>query len=128
MKMHCSTCNRAAFILVALWSITLAELVSAQAPADTDSPKVSEPFVFTLSPPHDNAVNVVAKSIEQHDEILRVKELESVNAPVLAKALDLLRYIPIRFSISDADDFFIPNYLRRNYDTVPPEAHLFDTR
>lgn len=126
--MRSPNCNQAGLVLVAWWCLAAAGPVSAQAPAGTNSPKLSEPFVFTLNPPRDNAVNVIAKSIEQHDEILRAKELESANAPVLSKALDLLRYIPIRVDGSDPGDFAIPNYLRPGYAVIPRDAHLFDTR
>lgn len=128
MQMPGSACRRSGFVLVALVSLAVARLACAEAPADTNSPKLSEPFVFNLRSQRDNAVNVIAKSIGQHDEILRAKELESANAPVLTKALDLLRYIPVKFSSSDPDDFFTPNYLQPGYATAPRKTQLFDKR
>ena len=128
MKIHRSTCHLVRFVLLALGSLAVARGGFAQAPADPNSPKLSAPFVFTLSPKRDSAVSVTVESIEQHDAILRAKELESAHAPLLTKAFDLLRYIPIRVSSGDADDFFTPNYLRPGYASVPRETQLFDQR
>ena len=69
-------------------------------------------------------------SLGQEDELRRRDELETINQPVLSKALDLLRYLPIRLGGSDGDDddFSLPAYLQPGYARVPPDAHLFDPK
>ncbi len=106
--------------------LVTSQLVSGQTPFETNPPKLGEPFTFTLSPQHDYALSAVTKSIEQHDEILRARELDEANAAIFSKAVDLLRYIPIKLGGSDPEDFFTPNYLRQGYAATPPKAHLVD--
>ena len=120
--------SRALAFAIAGGLFITAPLILAQAPAYTDSPKLSEPFTFTLSPSHDYALSAVTKAIEQHDQNLRAKELEDAQAGAFNRAADLLRYLPIRLSNGAADDFFTPAYLRRDYATLPADAHLFDRR
>lgn len=104
-----------------------AHVARGQAPAN--SPKLDQPFTFTLAPHRDYAVSAITRSVEQHDEFLRREELEAVNAPMLSKVLDLLRYVPLQLGASDDDgDFFTPSYLRRDYARLPSEFHLFDNR
>lgn len=120
-------CSWARGAIVAAFLVT-APLVSGQTPVETNSPKLGEPFTFTLSPQHDYALSAVTKSIEQHDEILRAKELDEAHASIFSKAVELLRYIPIKLSGSDPEDFFAPNYLRQGDVGIPPAVGLFDKR
>ena len=99
-----------------------------QASVDTDPVKLSKPFTFSLSPQQDHAVSEVVKKIELHDETQRKTDLETANSPVFSKALDLLRYVPIKLSKSDGDDFFLPTYLTPGYRDVSSKVSLFDTR
>lgn len=115
-------------LVLVCWSLMIARVVTAQVAADAASPNLSDRFVFTLGPQRDDAVHLVAHAIEEHDEMLRTRELESANASVFNRVIDLLRYVPLRVSSSDGGDFFSPIYLRPGYTAIPAETHLFDTR
>src|SRR5450432_2575475 len=68
--------------------------------AAAQSVRLTDPFVFTLSPHPDNAVNEIVKKITLYDETQRKLESETANSPALTRALDLLRYLPIKLSNS----------------------------
>jgi hypothetical protein len=121
-------CKRAAFVFAVAMSLSTARVVTAQVAADADAPTLSDRFVFTLGPQRDDAVHVVAHAIEEHEEVLRARELESANASVFNRLIDLLRYVPLRVSGSDGGDFFNPTYFRPGYMEIPHETRLFDTR
>ncbi len=101
----------------------------AQTAADGNSPKLAEPFTFTLGQPRDYALDALITSLEQHDVVRRSEELEAAHAPALSQALDLLRYVPISLGGSEgAADFFTPAYLQPDYARLPATPSLFDTR
>lgn len=101
-----------------------------QAAADAGTPKLDQSFTFTLQSGRDHAMGNFVSSLRQDDELRRHDELETINQPVLSKALDLLRYLPISLGGSDGDeeDFSLAAYLQPGYVRVPPDAHLFDTK
>lgn len=119
---------RKRWLLIAASTVAACQFASGQTAAEPTSPKFQEDFNFSLSAYRYNAVNVLAKSMAEHEELFRGKELETSNAPVLTKVLDLLRYVPIHLSASDGDDFFTPSYLRSDYVRVPLESRIIDTR
>lgn len=125
MRMPRSLHVRTRFVLVAA-SVALVVQTAAR-PAEAESPPtLDEHFTLTLSPPRDYAIREFTKSLERSDELRRSKELEAANAPILSSVLDLLRYVPIRFSASDDSvDFFTPGYLRPDYPREPRAAPLF---
>jgi hypothetical protein len=50
-------------------------------------------------------------------------------ATFFSRAIDLLRFVPLKLSSSNSnmDDFFTPSYLRQDYNAPSSQAHLFDT-
>lgn len=82
-------------LMVAFILGCMASLAYGQAESP-DSPKLSEHFTFNLSPQRDFTVNELVKTLERRDEIRSQRELESANAGIFSKTLDLLRFVPIR--------------------------------
>lgn len=126
--MHVSLPIRALTVAVLCSCGIAAHRVHGQGTVNADSPKLTEPFTFNLAPHRDYAVSELTKSLEQHDELQRSKELEAATAPVLATVFDLLRYVPFRLGGSDSGDESVASYLRPDYTKLPPETHLLDTR
>lgn len=93
---------------------------------DTHSVKLSEQFTFNLS--QREGLREIVEKIELHDEARRRDELETANAPVFTKPLELLRYVPIKLGKSEGDDFLLPSYLTLSYRDVPTEVDLFGRR
>ena len=102
----------------------------AQATSDSEEPKLAKSFTFTLSPYRQRAAGEMLDIMRQHDEAMRVRDLQALDATLFSRAIDLLRFVPFKLSSSNdnMDDFFTPNYLRADYSEPSSEAHLFDTR
>lgn len=120
--------TRTLFASLLGWTVLAVHFARGQALADTNNPKLTEHFSFSRSQDEGYAVSEIVKTIELHDHARRAEALEAANTPVFAQALDLLRYVPIKLSKSDGDDFFLPSYLHPGYREVPAETHLLDPR
>lgn len=115
---------------LAVFAFLMSPRSAAVGQTTADTPKLDQPFTFTLQGQREHALGDFVNSLRNQDELRRRDELESINQPVLSKALDLLRYLPISLGGSDGDedDFSLPAYLQPGYARVPPDAHLFDTK
>jgi hypothetical protein len=94
------------------------------APA-TEAPKANAELRFNLSK-HEPTVSKIVEIIQKHDDERRTLELAAANADSFMKAIDLLRFFPLRLSSSPDDDFLMPDYLRTGYNRPSPEVHLFN--
>jgi hypothetical protein len=110
--------------------IAIAALSSgrAQSASSSESPKLTQDFSFTLGAHRDRVIQDIVGAINSHDEAQQSFELRTANESVFTRAINLLRFVPFKLSSSDmkSDDFFIPNYLRVDFDNPVSEAHLFD--
>ena len=61
--------------------------------------------------------------MQRREDERRALDVVAMNANPLTKAIDLLRFIPFRLSISPDDDFLVPNYLQPDYNRSSAEAH-----
>ena len=120
------------FVIRALLSviIAIAALSSgrAQSASPRESPKHTQDFSFTLGTHRDRVIQDIVGAINSHDEAQHAFELRTANESIFTRAIDLLRFVPLKLSSSDmkSDDFFTPNYLRGDFDKPVSEAHLFD--
>ena len=114
-----------------MWAaVACAALASAEAQSvrTTDAPKLTEGFTFTLDAKRDRAVREFVETLSERSETKRLLDLDTANASLFTRAVDLFRFVPFKLSSSDCklDDFFTPNYLRADYNRPVPEARLFD--
>ena len=103
-----------------------AYISQAQNAPVAEAPKASAEFSFDLRQ-RDPAASKIIEIIQRQDDGTRARELTALNANPVAKAIDLLKFIPFRLSINPNDDFLMPNYLLPDYNRSSPEAHLFNT-
>ena len=97
----------------------------AQNTPGTEAPKASAELRFNLGK-QQPTVSKIVEMIQKQDDERRTPELAAVNADSFTKAIDLLRFIPLRLSPSPDDDFLMPDYLRTGYNRPSPEVHLFN--
>ena len=94
------------------------------APA-TETPKATAELRFNLAKP-EPTVSKIVEIMQKQDDERRTLEVAAMNADSFTKAIDLLRFIPLRLSTGPDDDFLMPDYLRTGYNRPSPEVHLFN--
>jgi hypothetical protein len=94
-----------------------------------EEPKLTTSFTFSLSPYRQRAVGEMLDVVKQQDDAMRIRDRQTANATFFSRTIDLLRFVPFKLSSGNGnmDDFFIPNYLRPDYNAPSSQAHLFDT-
>jgi hypothetical protein len=97
----------------------------AQNTPATEAPRASAKLHFNLDK-HEPTVSKIVEIMQKQDDERRTLELAAINADSFTKAIDLLRFIPLRLSTSPDDDFLMPDYLRTGYNRPSPEVHLFN--
>jgi hypothetical protein len=115
-------------VAIAVHSLAIALYVHMTYAQNTRAPEASTASAelsFDLGR-RDPAVSKIVEMMQRQDNGGRTLELAALNANPFTKAIDLLKFIPLRLSISPDDDFLMPDYLQRGYNRVPLEAHLFN--
>jgi hypothetical protein len=118
--------SQCAAIAISISTFGLCVYVSqAQNAPATEAPKPSAELRFNLGK-HEPTVSKIVEIIRKQDYERRTLELAAMNTDSFTKAINLLRFIPLRLSTGPDDDFLMPDYLRRSYNRPSPEVHLFN--
>ena len=105
--------------------IVAARFVSAQS---SDSPKLTEDFVFRLGHAREHVIDKLVETMMQESDSRQTMELHEANQGAIDRLHDLTRAVPFKLSGSDidSDGFLTPNYLRLDYAPLPRDPHFLN--